>query len=271
MASKLIVGYDAVAMSVGGWHEVVPVKNPTVLGCYGNGLYANHTVAREAFPKATIFTYDVHATMPECDALDIEPGNAFPSEAPAWSKAWLKIAGHVLPRPTHYQSASTTSLVVSEMLDSGFKRSDFNIHSAHYGHGEHICGPATCGYAQADGTQWADKGPAGQNVDQNIFAAYFFKGVAPTPELHYDWFDTRKRLMFAGRTEQEVVQEYDKWRATQSKTSHPHRVRLAYLRGQLFAGSVRLSKMTELDKQHKFHRFWRKRELLERAKGRRFV
>ena len=40
--------------------------------------------------------------------------------------------------------------------------------SAHVGHGPHICGPRTCGFPQADWTQWDFTGPQGQNVDQSI-------------------------------------------------------------------------------------------------------
>lgn len=53
---------------------------------------------------------------------------------------------------------------------------DFVREFAHYGHGPHVCGPRTCGYPQADWTQWDDVGPQGQNVDQIIGFSTFGNG-----------------------------------------------------------------------------------------------
>ncbi len=264
-----LTGYDTVASSVGEWHAAVPVSEPQVIGSYRNGRYANDTAAKQAFPKAFHFDYDVNASDPAADDLDVEPGDATPSQAPGWARSWLTIgvAKHNLPKPAIYESASSISAVVTAMLDAGFKREDFLIDSAHFNFKAHICGPNGCGFPQADKTQYADKGPQGQNVDISLVAQHFIKAVKPVYDPHYDWFDTKKRLIFGRGTEADKVKAYDEAR----KNPHSHRARLRVLRLQLKAGSARLSKMLEMDKEHKFHRYWRKRELKERSQGHRFV
>lgn len=60
--------------------------------------------------------------------------------------------------------------------------------SAHFGAGRHLCGPGTCGFPQADFTQWDDKGPNGQNFDRSIIPAAtlgrIIGHVAAAPHQH---------------------------------------------------------------------------------------
>jgi hypothetical protein len=261
-----LFGYDSVADTVAEWHAIVPVKDPQVIGSYRNGRYENEAVAQQAFPKARHVCYDVNASDPSADILDVEPGDAFPSQAGPWSK---KYKG-TLPLPAHYCSASAVSTLVSDMLDSGFKRTDFLVQSAHYTMQEHICGPGTCGYPQADGTQFADKGTKGQNTDLSVFEEHFFKKPSPVVLPHYDWYDGRKRTMLGRRSERDVAVEYDRLRKTQTKTKHPvgPRLRLVLLRAQCKSCAGRISKLGDLSK---FHREFRRIHLLDRASGKRVV
>lgn len=273
-------GYDSVAMTAAEWRSIVP-ESPGytgAIGSYGNGRFANTTAAKGAFPKAMHYTYDVNGSMPSCDVLDVEPQDAVPAQADDWSKAHNKTPGpHVLPHPGLYESASTISQVVSVMLDAGFRRSEFLILSAHYkqkgagGFVEHICGPDTCGFPKADGTQYADKGLRGQNTDLLLFEPWFFQAPRPDPDARYGLFDNVKRSLIGRATERATVQEYDRWRATQTRTAHPHRLRLAVLRLRLGLLAGRLSRVVSGERNPLPNQAWRLRELQDRAKGMRLV
>ena len=72
------------------------------------------------------------------------------------------VQGH----PWVYTNAANMQAVIDAMGNRPFVR-----FSAHFGQGPHVCGPKTCGFPQADVTQWDDRGPHGQNVDQWIMHA----------------------------------------------------------------------------------------------------
>lgn len=261
-------GYDSVAGTVSEWRAIVPETTPQVIGCYKNGSFANESVAREAFPHATIVTYDVNGSHPEASILDVEDHDAVPAQTPSWSRAYKGS----LPHPGLYESASNVSVVVSTMLDAGHRRGDFLIHSAHYTFTAHICGPHTCGFPQADATQYADKGHRGENTDLNLFGDHFFGDAPkPDPDVNYRLFDSVKRSLIGGSTESGTVQEYDKWRAMQSRTSHPHRARLAVLRFRLRLLARRLNTVMRSEKNPTSQQRWRLRELQDRANGQRLV
>lgn len=54
-------------------------------------------------------------------------------------------------------------------------RADVRLWSAHYGFGEHICGPSSCGLVpiEMDGTQWTNTA-LGRNLDQSSLLENFF-------------------------------------------------------------------------------------------------
>lgn len=270
-------GYDSVAMTKAEWLRIVPEKNPQVIGSYGNGRYANSTAAKGAFPNAIHIQYDVFGTLPAMDILDVEPGDAPPIKAPPWKRAHDKTAGpHTLPRAGIYCSASTVQTVITDMLDAGIKRQDFLVQSAHYGSGKHICGPTTCGYPQADATQYADKGLRGENTDLNVFAEHFFGAIAPPPpDPHYNLLADKPFLIFGNRySERRTAMEYDKWRATQTTTSHPHRLRLMVLRARLSLLAGRVLRVAKQDNPPSWgidHRGFRYQALIHRRQGERVI
>lgn len=149
----------------------------TAYGAYINGLYANEADVRRRFPTAKIIRISVTATDHRGDCLDIENGDATNEQAPAWFKA---VEGKTATsKPWLYTSASNISALVAAMSAAGIRRDRYFIWAAHYTYNAHICGP-TCGYPQADGTQWTDKAN-GRSLDQSLIADYVLPGYKPTP------------------------------------------------------------------------------------------
>jgi peptidoglycan hydrolase-like protein with peptidoglycan-binding domain len=140
---------------------------------YANGSFANMPAVRAyaASQNAKAFAYTPYVAS-NADALDVEPGDATPADAPAGYRVGLRY---------FYGSASWISLIVSALSAAGFPRDQYKIISAHYV-GPHICGPGTCGYPQADATQFADN-YLGVSLDATAYPADFFGAVNPYPIL----------------------------------------------------------------------------------------
>jgi hypothetical protein len=141
---------------------------------YYNGSFANMTAVRAyaAGQNARTFAYTPNGEA-GADAIDMEPGLASPSAFPAFyhAKGGKNVYG--------YGSASWVSQIVAAASAAGIPRSAYKIVSAHY-IGEHICGPSTCGYPQADATQFTDT-YLGRSLDCTVFDANFFAGSTPPP------------------------------------------------------------------------------------------
>jgi peptidoglycan hydrolase-like protein with peptidoglycan-binding domain len=138
---------------------------------YSAGSFSNMSAVRAyaASQNARAFAYSGYANaLSGADAIDMEPGLAPTSDAPAAYKAGIRY---------FYTSASSVSSVNSYLSSAGISRSSYKIISAHYS-GEHICGPSTCGYPQADATQFTDA-YLGKSLDCTVFDAAFF-GAAPS-------------------------------------------------------------------------------------------
>jgi len=115
--------------------------------------------------------------------LDVEKGDALPSQAPGWVKTEH---GRNVARPIVYASASAMHDIITRLKAAGIARTQVRLWSAHYGIGKHICGPniSGCGFPHADATQWTDKaaGVGGSQIDESLCAPDFFH-VPPPPEL----------------------------------------------------------------------------------------
>jgi hypothetical protein len=124
------------------------------------------------FPQAQHLSIALSAGT-DADCLDIENGAASPADAAAW---YARQVARGITRPCFYASAD---LMQSDILPiikaSGFSRGGVRLWSAHYGRGEHICGPVTCGLmsSSADGTQWTSLA-LGLNLDQSLLKTNFF-------------------------------------------------------------------------------------------------
>lgn len=116
----------------------------------------------------------------DADCLDVENGAASPSDVPGWVK---RQHARGITRPVVYASASPMKTAILPLLQAaGIGLASVRLWTAHYGEGEHICGPATCRAlsVNADGTQWTDAfhGPNGV-VDMSLLADDFFGPAAP--------------------------------------------------------------------------------------------
>jgi hypothetical protein len=141
---------------------------------YYNGTYANMTAVRAyaATQNARSFSYTPDGD-PGANAIDIEPGCSAPGDFPGFyrAKSGKGVYG--------YGSASWVSLINSAAQGAGIARSSYKIVSAHY-IGPHICGPGSCGYPQADATQFTST-YAGRSLDATQFNSTFFGTPTPPP------------------------------------------------------------------------------------------
>lgn len=145
----------------------------------GIGNQPNYAYVVSAFPKAQHLSIALFASD-NADALDVEPGAASPSDIPGWH---ARQVARGIQRPVIYASASAMNDSVLPVLGhAGIARAQTRLWTAHYGLGEHICGPGSCGAlsVDADGTQWTSSA-RGLVLDQSLLLANFFGTPAPTP------------------------------------------------------------------------------------------
>lgn len=212
----MIQMYDTVTV------DTVP-DNPQAVAGYVGGSWPTYNGLVAKFPHALHLSIAVNAGQ-RANCLDIEQYDATPDEAPGWVRH--QFTG--FHKPVLYCSASAMQAVNSAMSSGGFHRSDYLLWSAHYGVGRHVCGPGTCGYPQADGTQFTSTA-LGRNLDESVLNDGFF---GPPPDAHhYERFATGPFKDQHGKmlNERALVQEYD------SLVPHKvqHAVRLRELHGQL--------------------------------------
>lgn len=156
----------------------------------GAAAYAGYTqgdwptwsalVAAKEKSGALLLSVDPFGSSPLAHCLDVEPGDAGNATVLPW---FQRMKANGVPVPVIYTSASNVQAVINLLMDAGYTRQEFLIWAAHYTYSAHICAPAVCGYAAADGTQWSDEGPGG--CDVSTLASYFFPWTlgtsTPTP------------------------------------------------------------------------------------------
>lgn len=143
------------------------------------GNQPNYAYIVSAFPGAQHLSVALFATD-NADALDVEPGAASPPDIPSW---YSRQRARGIQRPCVYASASTMNTDILTVLSgAGISRSTVRLWTAHYGTGEHICGPGSCGALSedADGTQWTPKA-LGLVLDQSLLLENFF--TTPDPAV----------------------------------------------------------------------------------------
>lgn len=156
---------------------ITPANLPAGLGAYAGynaGRWPNVDVIRAAHPGVPILEITPElANSGEC--LDIENGDAIPADAPRYVE--LRAAAGIW-RPVLYGSRAVLPAIAGALTLAGLPRSAYRLWSAHYGAGNHICGPHSCGsLVQADGTQWIDHG----GWDESAMPDWFFDVTPPTP------------------------------------------------------------------------------------------
>jgi hypothetical protein len=148
---------------------------------YVDGAWPTAALLPAKFPGHHILTITVRGGSTVADGCDVEAGDLTPAHGAQWAQHRIAAGAH---RPVIYASASAMSQVLSELAAVKVPRSSVRLLSAHYGHGEHICGPSTCRLVSVamDGTQWTDQAPGsrGTRIDVSLLAADFF-GTAPQP------------------------------------------------------------------------------------------
>jgi len=143
----------------------------------GLGDQPNYAYIVSTFPKAEHLSIALFSSD-NADALDVEAGAATPGEIPAWCTRQRQRG---IQRPCIYANASTMQGSVLPVLSqSNISRASVRLWSAHYGLGEHICGPGSCGAmsVEADGTQWTSSA-LGLVLDQSVLQSNFFT-ISPT-------------------------------------------------------------------------------------------
>jgi hypothetical protein len=157
--------------------SLLPAGNYAYAG-YVDGHWPTYNSLKRKFPGANLLSIAVFASE-DADCLDIETGDATPSQAAAWFTRQL---ARGIERPCLYANAFTMREVIQVMNIAGIDRSAVRLWSAHYGSGLHVCGPSSCGLINtvADGTQWADQFN-GVSVDQSILNDDFFGGAPAIP------------------------------------------------------------------------------------------
>ena len=146
----------------------IPGAAEAVAGYVGGNWPTYNTLVKK-YPHAKHVSIAVNS-QEDAICLDIENGDATAEDAPGWYRR--QKSRHVT-YPKLYTSASNVGNVVTKMHAAGIGRSGYRIWSAHYGRGKHICGPKSCGYPQADATQWTDKA-LNRNLDESICNPSFF-------------------------------------------------------------------------------------------------
>ena len=136
------------------------------------GDQPNYAYIVRTFPKAFHLSIALFASN-NADTLDVEAGASTPGDVPAW---YARQKSRGIQRPCVYASASTmTGSILPVLNQAKISRSQVRLWSAHYGVGEHICGPSSCGLMpiEADGTQWTSNA-LGRDLDQSLLLENFF-------------------------------------------------------------------------------------------------
>lgn len=164
-----IVMYDDVAVGL------IPLLARAIAG-YVDGIYGTWAYIVAHFPKAKKVSIATSASH-LADILDVEKGDARIDQVPAWlnrAHSLWKPRKDGPSKPGVYTSESNLEALVSTLQGAGIPRSSYLLWSAHYGAGEHICGPDTCGSkVKADATQFTDKAQ-GKSLDESLCEPWFF-------------------------------------------------------------------------------------------------
>lgn len=171
------------------------------------GSQPNYPYVVSAFPGAEHLSIALFADH-DADALDVEAGAAPPSAIPGW---YQRQRARGIARPCVYANASTMeSEVLPTLAYAGIARGNVRLWAAHYGDGEHICGPApvSCGWlsVSADGTQWTNNA-LGRVLDQSLLLDSFFGSTPPSPS----WEDTLMASIPVVSKESASVQAVKNW------------------------------------------------------------
>lgn len=173
-------GFDTITLSsLAGLH-------PFALAGYTSGFWPTYLGLRAAFPSAHTLSIAINASH-HADCLDVEPGDAVPSQAGSWARSDIA-AG--FSKPCLYSDLSNMSAVKSSLAGAGLARSRYVLWLAWY---RNVPG-LVAGY---DIVQWTDHA-YGRNLDEDTFALSALTVaqppyVAPKPTPPLPWCYTHRR------------------------------------------------------------------------------
>lgn len=164
--------------------SIIPANLPhgadAYLG-YVNGQWPTYDTVKAMFPGVPVLSMTVLAGA-RADGCDCETGDLTVGQVPGFVRTELDAGAW---RPVVYMGAANMRPVNAALGAAGIARGQVRLLSAHYGVGKHICGPGTCGYPQADGTQWTDAAPGlhGSLIDESLLSPGFFGATTPKEEI----------------------------------------------------------------------------------------
>jgi hypothetical protein len=148
----------------------IPASGMDAVAGYVGGKWPTYSALVARFPNLPALSIAVNASQ-DAQCLDVETGDATPAQVPGWLDWQAK--AHPDRTPILYCSAT----LMPAVRKAAGKRK-YLLWSAHYNGQAHVCG--TCGYPPADATQWADKGPHGETVDQTVMSPAFLAAFSHT-------------------------------------------------------------------------------------------
>ena len=149
-----------------------------IIGYYKDGDFADGAAVAKRFPHAQLVGICVRGAD-DGDALDVENKDATIADVYSWLTR--QIAKKVY-RPLIYTSVGNVDSLMVTMTANKFERSAYRLWSAHYGAGQHICGPASCmaTKTECDWTQWTDT-YGGLSLDASLLSDEPFGPAAAAP------------------------------------------------------------------------------------------
>jgi hypothetical protein len=143
--------------------DEIPPGAPAVAG-YTSGFWPTFEEIPTRFPKAKHLSIAVNSSH-DADCLDVETGDAVPSDAPGWV---VRQRGRGVKRPVVYANLSTMPMVVAALQGAKIPRSTVRLWVAHYIYVKPALVPG--GF---DAIQWTDKA-FGRVLDQSLLVPSFF-------------------------------------------------------------------------------------------------
>jgi len=146
--------------------DLIPA-DAAIIGYYVDGAYADGKAIAAKFPRAQLVGIATNAAH-DADVLDDEADDATDAQVYDWLNR--QIARKVY-RPVIYKSVSGIDQLMLTMNANKFARSSYRLWSAHYGAGQHICGPDSCRLTktECDWTQWTDT-YNGESLDASLLS-----------------------------------------------------------------------------------------------------
>lgn len=155
----------------------LPAGADAYLG-YVDGAWPDFLAEVAKFPGAPHVISMAVFPQDNAEGCDREPGDLAVGDIAAWVKRQLRRG---VWRPIVYASASNMDACMQALRAGLVTRQEVRLLTAHYGAGQHICGPHSCGAVSVDmdGTQWRDNAPGvgGALVDESALLANFFGGT----------------------------------------------------------------------------------------------